>query len=341
MSSLSKRPMVIVDLGAGRWVLTKTGHECYNLTPNEHDGRFYGYCPPHGSLNIERLGAKPTDDYIDGVVIVYTKKIIDSADREIIAFIENARVYRTAKKDPKLGRKVMQDGKIKDCAYCIVSDNLYDLRDYTTKYVIRTSNFNPYMFRMQRSYKGKHPSLDKEIFDYLENYLNSLSDEDSLAFHKQVIEESVQPNECPSNNSKNEPQYVLSGGSKAVSKNAHVSKLALLHSGFKCIADDSHKTFVTTKGIQYMEGHHLIPCTYANAVKFWTERGINIDCEENIVPLCPTCHRKVHFGSNEEREAILRVLFSHQINRLKSVGLGLSFEELKALYNLPNDSVKG
>ena len=30
----------------------------------------------------------------------------------------------------------------------------------------------------------------------------------------------------------------------------------------------------------------------------------NIDCIENIVCLCPTCHRRIHFGSDEEKRAI-------------------------------------
>ena len=323
--------MVIVDLGAGRWVLTKTGHECYNLEPNPHDGKFYGYCPPHGSLNIERLGAKSSDAYVEGVIIVYTQKVRGSSNREIIAFTDNAKVYRDTHTEPELDRKIIEDGEEVDCSYCIVSDNLYNLREYPFKFIIDTSA-RPKMFRMQRFYKGTYAYLDKDIIDYLEKYLDDTSDEDTLVFQRIVQEEAVNNEEPVSNNSEKEPQFVVSGGSKAVSKNAHVSKLALLHSGFNCAGDASHKTFQTSKGVQYMEGHHLIPCTYSNAVKYWEERGRNIDCEENIVCLCPTCHRQVHFGSKEERESILKVLYSQQIKKLDSAGLALSFEELIALY---------
>ena len=81
-----------------------------------------------------------------------------------------------------------------------------------------------------------------------------------------------------------------------------------------------------------MEGHHLIPCTCSNASRIWKQRKRNIDCKENIVCLCPTCHRRVHFGSNEEKKSILHTLYKHQIKKLKSVGLELSFDDLLDLY---------
>lgn len=331
-SNLSKKPMVLVDLNAGRWILTKIGHEYYNLMPNETDGRFYGYCPPYGGLNIRRLGASSNDEYIDGVLVVYTQKIQGSADREIIAFTDDARVYREKRTKSELGRKIIEDGKEIDCAYSVESDNLYNLKDYPLKFIIHAAKYNPYMFRGQRCYMGSYPALDEEVVNYLQHYLDDVSDEDTLVFQRIIQEEKASSDERSSDSWSNEPQYSVSGGSKAVIKNAHTSKLALLHAGFHCAANKSHTTFQTARGVQYMEGHHLIPCTYTNATRFWEERERNIDCEENIVCLCPTCHRQVHFGSKDEKEALLKVLYEHQIKKLESVGLGLSFEELISLY---------
>ena len=329
---LSKRPLVIIDLFAGRWVITKTGHECYNLIPNEHDGKYYGYCPPYGNIDITRLGANPADEYIDGVVVVYTQKVRGSSDRLIIAFTDNARVYRKKMIDPGLERLILEDGNEIDCSYSIVSENLYDLNDYPVKFIIRSSKYSSSLFRGQRVFKGKHPELDGEVIAYLERYLDDVSDEDTLVFQRIIQEEAVSIGESSSDSWSHEPQYMVSGGSKAVSKNAHTSKLALLHAGYKCAVSPSHSTFMTSKGVQYMEGHHLIPCTYSNAEYFWKERKRNIDCEENIVCICPTCHRRVHFGSKEEKEAVLNILYMHQVKRLKSVGLGVSFEELMNFY---------
>ncbi len=329
---LHNKPLVIVDLNAGRYVITRIGHECYNLVPNELDGRYYGYCPPFGSLDIARLGAAKSDEYIDGVIVVYTQKIKGSSDREIIAFTDNARVYREKHKDPLLGRVIFDEGSYEHCSYSIVSDNLYNLNDYPIKYRIRSSKYSPSLFRGQRVFKGKHPELDKEVLAYLERYLDDVRDEDTLVFQRLVQEENVSPNESIPDGSKSEPQYIVSGGSKAVSKNPRFAKLALLHAGFRCAGDSSHTTFMTAKGVPYMEGHHLIPCTYTNAARFWEECERNIDCEQNIVCLCPTCHRKVHFGSKEERESILKIIFKGQKDRLESAGLVITFDELLRLY---------
>ena len=88
-----------------------------------------------------------------------------------------------------------------------------------------------------------------------------------------------------------EPSYTTTGSAMQVSKSARVSKYALRKAGYKCEADKCHATFNTAKGVQYMEGHHLIPCTTSNAVAFYEKFSVNIDCPENIVCLCPTCHR--------------------------------------------------
>lgn len=83
-----------------------------------------------------------------------------------------------------------------------------------------------------------------------------------------------------------------------------------------------------------MEGHHLIPCTAANASYYWEEYGVNIDCIENIVCLCPTCHRQIHYGAPDVKVELLKDLFERQKAKLKSVGIDIDFKTLKALYSL-------
>ena len=84
---------IVVDLGSGSYWRNNTGHEVFNLDPNDVDGRFYGYLPPYDNPNIEQLGASSTDDYVDGIMVVYVKKLPNSSNRQIVAFTDNARVY--------------------------------------------------------------------------------------------------------------------------------------------------------------------------------------------------------------------------------------------------------
>ena len=83
-----------------------------------------------------------------------------------------------------------------------------------------------------------------------------------------------------------------------------------------------------------MEGHHLIPCTYTNAKYYWDNQGINIDCQANIVCLCPTCHRQIHYGSDNAKRTLIEKLYEESKDKLKSVGLTLTLEELLKLYSI-------
>lgn len=324
--------MMVIDLDSGRYTKTREGHELYNCRPNVVDDRYYGYCPPLDEVRIENLGAPKTDDEISGVLVVYTKKKPGTNDRMIVAFTDNATVHRYSRKDPALHRIIEEDGKIIHCSYTIESDTMYTLDNYTSKFYIRIADYNPYMFRSQRFYKGKYPDLDKRIIVYLEQYLKNTKDEDSLVFQSEIQDADVDEDKAYDDNSLTRPEYVPLGGGKAVNKKARVSKQALANAHFKCEVDAGHQTFLTDKGVPYMEGHHLIPCAYDNAERFSRERGRNIDCVPNIVCLCPTCHRRVHFGSKKEKAAILKSLYEKRLEKLQSVNLGITLEELMALY---------
>ena len=79
-----------------------------------------------------------------------------------------------------------------------------------------------------------------------------------------------------------------------------------------------------------MEAHHLIPCTVSNSQRF--QKKSKLDREENIVCICPNCHRAIHYGNVEIQEKYLRILYNKQKDKLDGVGLKLSFEELLNLY---------
>lgn len=83
-----------------------------------------------------------------------------------------------------------------------------------------------------------------------------------------------------------------------------------------------------------MEGHHLIPCSPGNSEKYWKRYSRNIDCIDNIVSLCPTCHRRIHYGSDAERTEIIDKLYEVQAEKLKAAGLKISLKELRELYGL-------
>ena len=76
-----------------------------------------------------------------------------------------------------------------------------------------------------------------------------------------------------------------------------------------------------------MEGHHLIPM---KAQKDFPT--INIDRTENIVCICPTCHRMAHHGNRTTREKVLKLLYSERKKRLLEAGINISFQDLLNKY---------
>ena len=301
---------IVVDLGSGAYWKNNIGHEVFNLESNEIDGRFYGYLPPYDNPNIEKLGASSTDDYADGVMVVYVKKLPNSINRQIVAFTDNARVYAKSQSGASLNRFIIIDNRKRiECTYSIESDYIYDLRTEPNTFVFDVSGDDLQMFRKQRFYTGRRPRQEVKMLLWLTNYLQRKVQEDDndLDFQRKIQE--AECNVTWSETSKQQPTYIDGTSGRIVAKKAYISKLALRAANYKCVFDETHKTFLTNKGLPYMEGHHLIPCTYSNAEYYWSNFKRNIDCVENIVCLCPICHRRIHFGSKEEKDTIIKSLY--------------------------------
>lgn len=322
---------MVVDLGSGAYCKTNIGHEVFNLMSNDFDGRFYGYLPPHDNPNIKELGAASTDNYVDGVMIVYVQTQPNSTNRRIIAFTDKARVHAEKQSNPDLNRFISEEGMQTECTYTIESDYIYDLRTESDPFVFNVSGEDLQMFRMQRSYTGRHPRQEVKMLQWLVDYLQRKGREvdNDFDFQKEIQE--VECDEVLSDASRQPLHYSDGTSGRTIVKKVSVSKQALKNANFKCEFDDSHSTFLTNNGVPYMEGHHLIPCTVSNAERFWSKER-NIDCPENIICLCPTCHRRIHFGRKVEKDHIIRSLYNKRKSLLQNVGIEISIDELLALY---------
>lgn len=330
--NIEDRPMMVIDLFSGSYVSEYIGHEILNLKKEAKDGRYYGYCPPHDNIDIKSLGAPRNAESIGGVTVIYVQKQGNSNDREVIAFCENATIHSKPIIDKSLHRYLDKENGF--CSYSIESDTMVNLMYEEPKCVIEINDYSNKMFRMQRFYKGSYPKLDKKLFAYLKNYLNKKNIDEDFSFQLKIQE--VNETACLTigDYSKEEPKLGTGSGSLCVNKNAKVSKKALLSAKYTCAGNHNHITFETAKGQPYMEGHHLIPCTYTNTKHYWDTLGVNIDCLENIVCLCPTCHRQIHYGSNKEKRILIEKLYNMKCKELKSVGITISLNDLFSLYSI-------
>ena len=86
---------------------------------------------------------------------------------------------------------------------------------------------------------------------------------------------------------------------------------------YSCEISEKHKTFKReSDGTQYMESHHIVPMAMQHDAKKHNKR-IVLDRVENIVCLCPNCHRQIHHGDIKEKEKIAKKLI-----KLKGETLG-------------------
>ena len=68
------------------------GGEMFNFKPSK--GKMFGYVQVGGKINLNRLGAKTSDDKIKGVTIIWVAKEPFSGGNYIVGWYENATVYR-------------------------------------------------------------------------------------------------------------------------------------------------------------------------------------------------------------------------------------------------------
>lgn len=116
-------------------------------------------------------------------------------------------------------------------------------------------------------------------------------------------------------------------GKESYPRRSYVSAEAIKEGGYGCHIDRSHQTFTSKASKQqYVESHHIVPMSLQK--QFENE----LDQTANIIALCPNCHRLVHLGSDIEREELLRTVFIKRRDRLKNIGIEMTYSQLKQIY---------
>lgn len=112
---------------------------------------------------------------------------------------------------------------------------------------------------------------------------------------------------------------------------------------YKCFFDhfateeQDHKAhelnyFRTKKNLTYLEGHHMVQMENS---KFFEK---DVDILENIIPLCPNCHRKIH---NADKETVMKMLKLYYDNsdkqKLIRKGIFVDIDTLARFYGIEGD----
>lgn len=94
---------------------------------------------------------------------------------------------------------------------------------------------------------------------------------------------------------------------------------------FKSFSMDwSHTTFLSNKGTPFVEVHHLIPMEFQ-----YLFSDFQLDCTDNMICLCVTCHKAIHHGTKEVKRMLLKPLYEESPMKkiLIEYGYANNFEE--------------
>lgn len=329
-----KKKFLLVDHGSGSYNIENKGHELFNETLNPIDQKYYAYVPPHSTLNITNLGADKKDDFIDDIMVLFvTKPNPKSTNRLITGMYPSARVYKKPITQEKIQRTFKdKDGSLKTAPYSIESDFYLPLEHLSL--IIKTREFNNYLFRGQRVYSGTNNKLDELIYYYIELIFNENDIGDDQEFQQRISASHFATDEDIKTAPNKKIEWVVTASGKKVKRNSSLAKSALARVHNSCEINSDHKTFLNINNEQYMEGHHLIPITLNNANYFETQFNRSIDCLENIVSLCPNCHKAIHLGNKDTKRDIIEILFYKRQQRLKDIGIFITLKDLLRLYNI-------
>lgn len=135
------------------------------------------------------------------------------------------------------------------------------------------------------------------------------------------VDETIEYNPEP----KPVPEKVKTSSGERYPRDPKIGAKAIKRANFKCEINPKHESFIkVSDGNNYMEAHHIIPVSQQECFKN------SLDVEANVVSLCCTCHRAIHFGVN--KPGLLKLLLDKREKELKKAGINISFEELFEMY---------
>lgn len=112
-------------------------------------------------------------------------------------------------------------------------------------------------------------------------------------------------------------------------RDPNIARQAIIRSRYQCEIDINHVSFISpTTQEMYMEAHHIIPMSQQKSFN-----PVSLDQIENVVSLCPTCHKKIHLGTVNDKVEMLEMQFQRRIEFMNTLGVDLN--KLLSFYGVP------
>lgn len=109
--------------------------------------------------------------------------------------------------------------------------------------------------------------------------------------------------------------------------NPRIARTVIIERDYSCEFDEGHRTFISKRtGHNYVETHHLVPMSSQ-----WRFEH-SLDVPDNIISLCPTCHRLFHHAVPDEKNQLVRHFYRLRKEQLKERGIVIGADELLEAY---------
>jgi 5-methylcytosine-specific restriction protein A len=193
---------------------------------------------------------------------------------------------------------------IDDLSKYIKSKNLNDIQQYDSYDKFYTWVINSLVNIEVLKKENKNYFIADDIYDNVQTLYENLEYSD-LFFNEDTLL-------CEIDNKISKDRY---------KRDARLIKEAKERDKYRCILDSKHTTFIS-KGHNYVEGHHVIPMFHQKNYSF------ELDDIDNIISLCPNCHREIH--SADDKEKILTKVYN--VNEKYMQANNIALEELYKMY---------
>lgn len=223
----TKKKFLLVDHGSGSYNVENKGFELFNESANPLDSKYYAYVPPYSTLDITKLGASKNDKSVSDVVVIFVTKINeDSTDRIITGLYPYAKIYSKPISGEKLQRTfVDKNGSVKSAPYSIKSDSYLPLGHLSL--IIKTKQYNNYLFRGQRVYCNTNNELDKKIYSLLDYIFNEINEKEDIDYQYEVLDSFYAKEEDIINASTRKVEIITTNNGKRVKRNPSLAKTAI------------------------------------------------------------------------------------------------------------------
>lgn len=122
---------------------------------------------------------------------------------------------------------------------------------------------------------------------------------------------------------------VKKGQTLVYPRDIRVSYAAKVKANWQCEFNYHHATFITPADNRpYMEAHHLIPMATQPYFQY------SIDFVDNVVCLCPNCHRRIHCACRDEKAEIIDHLYATRKDYYADYKIEVDQKKLYGFYGI-------